>query len=73
MKDCKKNNNCSQTIEKYKNLYASARRQNEAVVQKYKSEFEIEKTKKVKEIANLKIEIPKDLQPILNEVIEKLD
>ena len=60
-------------LEKYKNLYASAHKQNEAVVQKYKSEFEIEKTKKVKEIADLKIEIPKDLQPILDEVLEKLN
>ena len=60
-------------LEKYKNLYASTHKQNEAVVQKYKSEFEIEKTKKVKEIADLKIEIPKDLQPILDEVLEKLN
>lgn len=62
-----------QELEKYRRDAAVVSKQHAAVIQKYSSEFEQEKNKKIKATADLKIEIPKDLQPVLDEVLAKLD
>lgn len=45
---------------------------NNAAFKSARSEFEIEKTKRLEDLSTLKIVIPNDLQSILDEVLEKL-
>ena len=56
----------------YRREDAVIRRENSAIVQKFSSEFEVAKTNRIKELSKLRIVIPNDLQPILDEVNEKL-
>lgn len=60
-------------LDKYNTDVAVITRANNAVNQKYQSAFEIEKTDELKVLSALRIEIPHDLQPILDEVLEKLN
>lgn len=60
-------------LAKYQSDYSVVSATNNAIAQKYKSEFENQKTKELQEIRNLKIVIPIDLQPIVDMVKRKLD
>ena len=59
-------------LSKYRSEYAVWNSEFQASIQKARSEFEIDKTIKIEALSNLKISIPKSLQPILDEVYEKL-
>ena len=59
-------------LSKYRSEYAVWNSEYQSLIQKARSEFEIDKTNKLEALKNLRISIPKSLQPILDEVYEKL-
>lgn len=53
--------------------YNNVFQKNNAKIQAEMNEYEIQKTKELQELSTLKIVIPKELQPIMDEVLEKLN